>query len=377
MSGKNVSISQVDVVFSGGSYPIEFLLYFDKGIDGKRVRAALRRAAGIFWPVFGRYRDGRICFEDYKEEDHLAEIKVPESFDVDFVAKNPLDTRRHYKLENSDGLFFLQIIHFNNGSVLIPKMSHMAGDGYSYFYFLSALAAFSGKGGLHPSALLYHSLFRPKHSRTLGKKFSFSGLDSSGSHSDLADLNIDVEHIPKEKIKNAVNEISASAGKRISSNDLLSAMVLRKIVDLKPEGFGAEVGLTFPVDVRRAVRKLGPRFFGNGILFHHMGWPKEDILRFRPEELAVEIRKAQPRMSGDLFRFFLEELEGFIRKNNSSALRPFDPETGCIVTNISRLPADKLNFGSGIPTLIAPLTVEKNSAGVLSDGEDFVLQIVY
>ena len=108
-----------------------------------------------------------------------------------------------------------------------------------------------------------------------------------------------------------------------------------------------------------------------------MEWAKEDILRFGIEELAMEIRKARPILNRDTFHVFLEELEGFIRGKNRSALRPFDPETGCLVTNISRLPADKLNFGSGIPILIVPLTVEKNSAGVLSDGEDYVLQIVY
>jgi hypothetical protein len=373
---KNVQISQVDAVFEGGSYPIEFLFYLVKGIDSGKMGKALRLAAPLFWPVFGRYQHGRIWYDGYREEEHFWEETVPEAFDPAGVSENPLDTRRRFTLEDTGGLFFLKILHFKNGSVLIPKMSHLAGDGYSYFYFLSALAALARTGRWHPSSFLYRTVFRPTHSRTAVRKFSWEGGEPAAP-SGVSDLKIDVERIPKIKVKQAADEISASAQRRVSSNDLLSAKVLRKIVELKPDGFGQRVRLTFPMDVRRAVRKLGPRFFGNGILFHHMEWPREEILRLRPEELAVEIRKAQPHLNEDAFRRFLEKMEVFIKEKKKSALRPFDPETGCLVTNISRLPADKLNFGRGAPALIAPLTVEKNSAGILSGGEDFVLQIVY
>ncbi len=40
-------------------------------------------------------------------------------------------------------LFYLKVIQYRNGTVLIPKMNHLAGDGYSYFFFLSALAKLS------------------------------------------------------------------------------------------------------------------------------------------------------------------------------------------------------------------------------------------
>ena len=371
-----VQISQVDAVFSGGSYPIEFLFYFKKGIDSGKIRKALRLAAPIFWPVFGRYQRGRIQFDGYREEDHYSEETVPRAFDPAGINENPLDTRGSFTQENTGGLFFLKIFHFKNGSVLIPKMGHMAGDGYSYFYFLSALAAFARTGIWHPSSLLYQTVFRPAHSRTAVRKFSFDG-EETASLPAASDLNIEVVHIPRLKVKQAVDEISASAQLRVSSNDLLSAMVLRKIVDLRPDGFGDRIRLTFPMDVRRSVRKLGPRYFGNGIMFHHMEWPKDELLRLQPEELAVKIRKALPRLNKETFLRFLEEIEVVIQEKNYTALRPFDPEAGCLVTNISRLPADKLNFGGGAPSMIAPLTVGKNSAGILRGGEDYILQIVY
>lgn len=362
-------------MFASGSYPIEFLFYFKEGVDTENVRRALAMAAPLFWPVFGRYQDGRIHSDIFREDDHFSEEKLSLAFDPAAAVENPLETRRRYALPDTGRLFSLKIIQFANGSALIPKMSHLAGDGYSYFFLLSALAAFARGRFPQVPALMYRTVFRPVHSRTVVRKFEWEGWEGTPP-SPVQDLNMLVERIPKAGLKRTLNEIFSSAQMRVSSNDLLSAMAFRKVVELGREAFGERVRLTFPMDVRRAVRKLGPRFFGNGILFHDMEWPKEDILRWAPEELAVEIRKTLPRLNEDAFRLFLEKMEGFIYERNEAALRPFDPEAGCLVTNISRLPADRLHFGRGIPSLIAPLTVGKNSAGVLSDGEDYVLQIV-
>src|SRR4030066_1632312 len=57
--------------------------------------------------------------------------------------------------------------------------------------------------------------------------------------------------------------------------------------------------------------------------------------------------------------------------------RPYDPERGCLVTNLSRLPADKLDFGTGPPRLSIPLTIEKNGVGILARKEDYLLRLAY
>ena len=156
---KSLQISQVDAVFSGGSYPIEFLFYFENGVDSERIRKALRRVSPLFWPLFGRYERGRIEYEGYREEEHLEEKTLTEVFDPAGILDDVLEARRRFSPAESGRLFFLKILHFVNGSLLVPKISHMAGDGYSYFYFLSALAAFSKKGARH---LFYRALFRPQ-----------------------------------------------------------------------------------------------------------------------------------------------------------------------------------------------------------------------
>jgi hypothetical protein len=47
------------------------------------------------------------------------------------------------------------------------------------------------------------------------------------------------------------------------------------------------------------------------------------------------------------------------------------------VTNLSKLPAERLDFGTGGPDAIVPLTVEKNSVAVLSRKDNYVLRFAY
>jgi hypothetical protein len=73
----------------------------------------------------------------------------------------------------------------------------------------------------------------------------------------------------------------------------------------------------------------------------------------------------------------LAELENIISDGDVEKLKPFDPARGCLVTNLSKLPADKLDFGTGSPELIIPLTVEKNSTAILAKKENFVLRFAF
>jgi len=82
-------------------------------------------------------------------------------------------------------------------------------------------------------------------------------------------------------------------------------------------------------------------------------------------------------LSNQSYLDYLTQLEELIYAGNTEKFRPFDPASGCLVTNISRLPVDKLNFGTGSPDLIFPLTIEKNAAAVLAKEENFVLRFAF
>ena len=84
-----------------------------------------------------------------------------------------------------------------------------------------------------------------------------------------------------------------------------------------------------------------------------------------------------PTVSSKTYLDYLTQLEKRISAGNLEKFKPFDPASGCLVTNISRLPVNRLNFGTGPPDLIFPLTIEKNAAAVLTKDDNFILRLAY
>jgi muramidase (phage lysozyme) len=94
-------------------------------------------------------------------------------------------------------------------------------------------------------------------------------------------------------------------------------------------------------------------------------------------EIAIEIRKSMPGITRESYVEYLGSIEAIIAKGQTNKLKPYDPISGCLVTNLSMLPANKLNFGTGDPDFIFPLTIEKNSAAILSNKDNFILRLAY
>jgi len=373
---KKVNISQVDVLFANGIYPIEFLFYFKEGLNTKKIRNALKRLFTVFWPMFGEYEDGIISFENYVEDEYYDEEVVDLEFAIPTTEKERLEVYSQYCLPDTKKLFQLKITQFENGMILVPKMKHLAGDGYSYFFFLSSLAMLS-QHTLFPSKSSLMQLFtKPHHSRIALKKFSFKGMDLN-SLQQSSQFTIAVDEILRKDVQSLIREVADSKTFRISTNDVLSAMAVKKLVGAQKEFEGEFVELTIPIDVRRQVKEYGRRFFGNGIMLHKMRLKKDDIENLPTEEIAVQIRKSMPSVSKQSYVDYLTMLEEIISEGKTEKFRPFDPASGFLVTNISRLPVDKLNFGAGPPDLIFPLTIEKNAAAVLAKDENFILRFAF
>jgi hypothetical protein len=373
---KQVNISQVDALFANGIYPIEFLFHFKQGIDTKKIRTALKKLSSIFWPLFGEYRDGVISFEKYVEDECYDEEAVGQEFPIPPTEKERLDVYSQYKLPDTKKLFHLKITQLENGMILVPRMSHLAGDGYSYFYFLSALAVLSQHTLLPSKSSLMQLFFKPHHRRTVLKNFFFKGIESSHLLQDTQ-YTMQVEEVLRKNVNLSIRQVAESKNFRISTNDILSAMAVKKLVGVRKKFEGEFIELTIPIDIRRQVKEYGRRFFGNGIWLYKMSLKKEDIDNFPAEELAVQIRKSMPSVSNRSYIDYLTKLEEILSEGKTEKFRPFDPASGYLVTNISRLPVDRLNFGTGPPDLIFPLTIEKNAAAVLAKDENFILRFAF
>ena len=260
--------------------------------------------------------------------------------------------------------------------MLIPRLNHLAGDGYSYFYFLSALAAMSQTNYVPFKKHIIQAFYKPHHQRNILKEFRFNESVAKSSPEKGA-FTIEVEKISKKAIRAIIKNVASELNQRISTNDILSAMVVKKTLEIEKENFGNDFQLTIPIDIRRQIKEYGLKFFGNGIMVNEINFKSEDIIRWDVNNIAMGIRNSMPVITKELFVQFLADIETMITEGQTNKLRPYDPERGCLVTNLSKLPANKLNFGNGDPDFIFTLTVARNSAIILADQDNFILRFVY
>ena len=373
---KKINISQVDTIFANGGYPIEFLLYYKNGLKTEKIRSALNKLSSYFWPMFGEYDAGIIHFDKYFEKECFDEDVINQEFDPGETNKNIYKKYCHIIPSNLKKLFFLKIIQYKNGTILIPKLNHLAGDGYSYFYFLSVLAVTSQDNYVPLKRYIIRTLYKPYHQRTILKEFQFNEIELEPLQ-DKENLTIEFEEISRTSVRNFIKDVASDLGQQVSTNDILSAMVTKKSVEIQTEYFGDDFQLTIPIDVRRQIKEYGPKYFGNGLMFNVINFKTKDIEKSNINNIAIEIRKNMPAVKKESYIEYLNNLEAIIAKRQTDKLKPYDPENGCLVTNLSKLPSNKLNFGTGNPDFIFPLTIEKNSAAILANKDNFILRLVY
>jgi len=371
---KRLNISQVSAFFANGSYPIEFLFYFPNKLRTKRLRIALKKISKKFWPVFGSYNNGYIVENKYLETDYYDESVVNEAFDPD-VAFESLYFKYGSVISNSiPRLFYLKVLHYTNGTVIIAKMNHLVGDGYSFFYLLSVLAATTKRGSIPFIPILLRALSKPKFHSKLHDNFHLS-KEPPIIQTIYDDLVVETKEVNQSEIRSKARITTEKSGLKISTNDILTAQLLKMIQKIKSHIQMETIGLVIPVDMRRAVPELGQRYFGNGLILHRISFTSDEITQKNVEELAIKIRENFPERNLEKYTDFLNIIEDWIAAGKLENLQVYNPEIEFLVTNLSRMPVSRLDFGSGPPSKIIPLTRGKSGAAILVQDNKFILQL--
>lgn len=371
---KQINISQVSTFFANGSYPIEFLFFFPYQINTKRLRRAMKKLSTPFWTAFGTYADGVITEKSYLEKECYEEITVDELFDPNTEHKVLYNDYRNMIPESIPRLFFLKVLHYKNGTVLIPKMNHLVGDGYSYFYLLLVLAAVIKRGGIPLAPSIISAISRPKINSSLHTSFHFSAKPPEAISLE-SKVKVDYLELDETEIRNQAKSVSMSSGMRISTNDILSAKVVKFVLEKGKKKQLETFRLAIPVDVRRGVAELGQRFFGNGLILYNVPFDPKIISESSIEELAITIRKSFPIINRQNYENYLRKVDGWIETGQLDLLRPYDPDNECLVTNLTRMPISRLDFGSGPPITVEPLTRGRSGAAILLKDDKFVLRL--
>ena len=378
-----IPLTPIDHIFTGvGSYPIEFVFAYRDSIEPDRLMASLNEAVRQFVPVGSKLAEGSENTYALRQSDDGVRFQVTESSatfgdpDARYDFLDPVNS------VPGEPLTRIKLSQTPEGSVIGVSMSHAVGDGFSYFYFLSAWARlfqggriiepFNGRDLLIPKQHVRTGNVTPVH------VLSDSGIFWDGRRRAIARDRIhwDRFHLSKEDQGELLAEAQADADVRLSFNDVISAHLWRTYI-AKWDGDDGEAAafVSCPVDVRRIIKGVPRTYFGNAVGLATRSLERGALARAPLGRLASIIRTAVASINENYMRNALGTLEAMRLQEGLAVLEEnhvIHPQSGILITNLSRLPVQEIEFDAGPPISFDILTPAVRGAVVLpaTDGVD-------
>ncbi len=379
-------LSPVDHVFYGkDAYSVEFLLSFEYRLDRERLRRALETTVAKFWPVGARLELGpnrEVLLVASSNPVDLVEVPgssaAPDLTDPKALA----DFSRPVQSIQGEPLARFQLSHCGKGSLFVASISHAVVDGYSYFFFLSTLAAVY-RASFFSREFWKVKLLRPDHDRSklsadIGKGEPLSGAPDPQAiflHTGLAfserrklpslsQSRWEFVRFSDEEISRQLAATTGDSSLRLSKNDIITALLWKKIAgEWSVPGDTLDQSNAF--DYRRVYKRLSPLYFGNAVRAASLRLPREEVLKSSLGVLASRIRKTvgsiQQEAAIDSLRY-LSALRLGHGPEVFSHIHVSHPQQGFLVTNLSRVPLQSMDFGRGAPSELVPLTAAPRGA---------------
>jgi shikimate O-hydroxycinnamoyltransferase len=261
------------------------------------------------------------------------------------------------------------------GSVLGVSISHALVDGFSYFHVLSSWARIAGGARILKPAHQREALI-PEPTQAQGPITPEDVLARCGLFWDERRRDLPAEAfreertlISKAQVKELLREAQTMCDVPLTNNDVITAFLWREYVPRWCERESNPLTyVTLPFDFRRALKALSRTFFGCALCFVTASLDHESLLRAPLGELALLVRQAVGRAKEDYIRGSLQTLDGLRRERGLGVVEEIHvrhPRNGIAVTNISRLPIQGLDFGSGVPTGFQAYTQVMRGAGIM------------
>jgi len=383
MDMKIIPLSPIDHVFTGvGSYSIGFVFAYKDTIDPARLRSSLNETLGQFRPL--RSKLIKISEHSYglQPADDGLSFEVSSSSEIFEESKDLSKFLDSVHSVEGEPLTKIKLTQTPRGSVLGVSMSHALADGFSYFHFLSSWSrVFQGKRILSPSH--QRELLMPKTSDHQKLITPDDILARCGFFWAEKRHTFSREQIYEERLlisKDTMSKLLAEAQKEcevpLFYNDVITAFLWKKyITEWNESGNNPTTYVSCPFDYRRVLRILPRTYFGNALCCATASLDYESLVHASLGKLALLIRKAVAQVKQDYVLGSLKTLESLRQQKGLAAMEEIHvmhPQDGLLVTNISRLPVQNLEFGSGTPTGFQVLSSAQRAAAILpaQDGVD-------
>ncbi|MGF1601472.1 MAG: acyltransferase [Thermosynechococcaceae cyanobacterium] len=398
-SAVSIPLAPPDYPFIGASsYSIQFAIFYDRILPAASLSKSLEKVLADFYPVSGQliieynraYVQPQLDPVDLDVTEHSGEIQPSTALPSDLAA-----FFLEVKAEPDHPLARFCLHQFRNGSVLVVNMAHCLVDGYSFFYFLSSWAkACRGEPYRSPNhdrdkllnvfkldvsknkdALLetsdFNVTFSQKTGLTIHEERQFPDIDAIAwdafplSHSSLTALKESCHPRP------------------CSDNAVLCAYLWKQYGQLwHPDADPAtELSLNCAIDFRRIYRKVIPlNYFGNAIKIATCRLALADLRHLSLADIAQRLNTMiLGQRAGDIEQALanLEAYRETYGMKKMSNLYVSDPLAGLLVTNLSRIPLEELDFGQGTPISLVPLVPAKRVALLLPSNDGVMVTVAH
>jgi shikimate O-hydroxycinnamoyltransferase len=388
MSDAALPLSPTDHVFTGvGSYAIEFAFAYRDRIDPAPLRRSLDRTLEHFWPLRSKLTriaehsygfqpaDDGLIFQTRRSSKSFADVDDA-SFFVDSV----------HSVEG-ESLTRIKLTQTPHGSVLGLSISHALVDGFSLFHFLTSWSrVFQGQRILNP--VCERDLLTPEAYSRKGPVTPDDVLARCGLFWAEKRRPVSREQLCEERLlisRKAMDDLSAEAEKgcqvALSHNDVLTAYLWRRCITQWEQGDGNPTTyVSCPVDFRRILRGVPRTYFGNALCFATASLDYEGLASASLGKLALLIREVVRQVREDYVSGSLRTLERLRRQQGLAVMEEIHvvpPQHGMLVTNVSRLPMQSLDFGAGTPTGLRALSSTQRAAAILPAEDGMEIRVFH
>jgi hypothetical protein len=155
---------------------------------------------------------------------------------------------------------------------------------------------------------------------------------------------------------------------RITTNDIVMADLLRRFHGSTPLGPQGELIVRCPVDYRRIYSQLPINYFGNALKDAVAVFDPRTFTKLSLGEVAAVIRDAIDSITQDTIETELACFDD-LRRNHGIDIFESIGCPGLLVSNLSKLPLQTLNFGLGMPKRMITASLNPRLAVILADGQ--------
>ncbi|MEY4581810.1 MAG: hypothetical protein RL701_6513 [Pseudomonadota bacterium] len=383
-------LAPVDYVFTGHmSCPVTFAFEYSEILDAKRLQTSLDLLVGYIPWLGGRlsaHLDGSLAYELTDRPRVLIEVVNSQS-SLNELADD--DAVRRVHAFDREPLVNARLTQTPRGSILAVSMSHALVDGFSFFLTMSKWAACMRGESVEAPPMERLLLPLDAHVAAASRELSArSMLEESGFF--WGHPRPDVRALPRqlrnplraEAIADLIAEAQRGVATKLSQNDVLSAWLWRTYGTKWWSGQGnPDVYLSCLVDMRRLLGEANASVFGCTISNATARATFDELVNAPLGELALRIRAAVAQVFAGGFEKRVASLEALRRDHGVQAMESVHirhPQRGLLITNMSRLPLEQLDFGCGAPIDMKLYSEFDSMAALLpAPGKDGVMVSIY